>query len=256
TIKNTLNKFHNSINTALNIEHQNNSRTKENLIKKFDFLKTMCETKKLQLLDLLDDSENKQSIELKHEQENIQEHIQQISSREIFTKQILDSNDNVSVLRVPNDLLNYFEEVNEFMKTVRPCTINMFTIDYYNKRVRVIQQEIATIGKIQNESYMMDKNGNVFDMRILVDLSLAADIADEITNAVNYPRGYVFKLRKDPFKLFSIQVKSTLTAGQIMTYIIYNSGTIVAKESTNPNFLTQWTTIQIDVKIKQNYLIL
>ncbi|CAF1351598.1 unnamed protein product [Didymodactylos carnosus] len=216
----------------------------------------MCETKKLQLLDLLDDSENKQSIELKHEQENIQEHIQQISSREIFTKQILDSNDNVSVLRVPNDLLNYFEEVNEFMKTVRPCTINMFTIDYYNKRVRVIQQEIATIGKIQNESYMMDKNGNVFDMRILVDLSLAADIADEITNAVNYPRGYVFKLRKDPFKLFSIQVKSTLTAGQIMTYIIYNSGTIVAKESTNPNFLTQWTTIQIDVKIKQNYLIL
>ncbi|CAF1331386.1 unnamed protein product [Didymodactylos carnosus] len=159
-------------------------------------------------------------------------------------------------MRVRNDLLNYFNEMNAFMQSMRPCTINTFRIDGFDKRIRAMKQEMADVGKVQTEPYMIDKFGNVIDNRVLLNLSLTTDGADEIANAVNYPRGYFFKLRKHPIKLLSIQVKSTLTTGQIVAYIIDNTGTIVAKEGTNPNQLTQWTTIPTNIEIRQNYAIL
>ncbi|CAF2738478.1 unnamed protein product [Rotaria sp. Silwood2] len=234
-------------------QHQHYTTVKLDIDEAFKKLQSFLEIRKSKLIQQLDSFRAEETSILEKYQADMNEQLKTIKAREVLVQQMFDNNDSIQIMKMKKTLLDYDQQINQQCRRLEQgCTFAKASFNVSTD----MQQKIAEYGVIKSENVVLAPDGaEAKKNNMFLDLSRPLCEYSTCQYETSYGRGYVFQL-KNPLKIRSVQLEASIH-GQVVIYVVNNSGVVVNKTSLISNDITmKWTTIPIIVELNTGYSIL
>ncbi|CAF1935805.1 unnamed protein product [Rotaria magnacalcarata] len=252
-IRENLEKTASKIHSIIEEQHQHYEATTLEIDETFQQLYTSLESRKIKLMEQLNEYRGKEKSLLERYQADINEQLKAIQAREALVQQIFNNNDSIQIMKMRKTLVDYDQTIDQqYHRIEQGCTFSKagFNIGIDLKRI------IDEYGTLKTEDIMLNPNG-VQPKRNYISLNLSRPSVKNSTYQYEAQRGrgYLFQMQK-PLKIRSVQLEASIH-GQIAVYVVNNTGSVIKKESFISNDTTmKWTTIPIITELNTGYSIL
>jgi hypothetical protein len=228
---------------------------KQDIEQTFASLQLLLEERKVEIIRQLEDNELQTMNTLNRHRVTINQHINLAIVQDLCLKEMLDSNDSMTILKFSSALYhNYSHFVEKYNKIDDGYVIKTHLLNKYDKDVQQLLGIILRFGHINSRSWMI-KGDSVTIKTLSLDISRVGGNAGSIMREENIARGYKFSV-KQALKLRSIQIHSD-HVGQIIGFVVDDTGIIIQKGTINSTHAAmKWLRIKLKCDIQNNYTIL
>ncbi|CAF1531727.1 unnamed protein product [Rotaria sordida] len=252
--KEILEKLNKKTTEAYHTHYQTHIKIKNHIEQTINQLQALLEERKKYLISTVTKNDAVQQEIIQTQKSNIEDHLKAILIRQLFTKQILKTEDLFQLVKMKNDVINYNQLIQEQCdQLMYGCIFDLqhFTIDSNLSR---IQRTLEDLGSLSTETFLT----NSVDIRPL--LKLSESYGEEKYQEFQGIYAYGYRLHLSvPLTINAILVKVASFNSDLTIYILDHSDVLVQKETikTSDKHLTTltWITIPITFQLQHNYYI-
>ncbi|CAF1214218.1 unnamed protein product [Adineta steineri] len=253
-IKQNLTQFSTTAKDAISQQNRKKTQERNDIKQMFENLQRILEERKCILIKELEDEEI-QSIEILNQQQiKIDQHLNLITVQELCSRQILNSDDPIQILKFKSALShNYNDFTEEYRKIDEGCIIMRHTFKRSDEDLEAVKDMISKLGNIHSELYRINKYGVAVKSQSL-DISKPNSTNQFTQRGLNHALGYKFSLKK-PFVLRAIRIQSNYNGSHI-GFIVNDVGLIIHRGTANSTDSTlKWLNIPLEGDIKNDYTV-